>query len=59
MRKRGNYYLRITCVVSLCIGFWIVAGIYGLIFLIFIVFRRPIDRNFERHFMEMIKRKNK
>ena len=40
-------------------GFWIVAGIYGAGFLIFLIFRKSIDRNFEKHFVEMIKRKNK
>ena len=40
-------------------GFWIVAGIYGTGFLIFLIFRKSIDRNFEKHFVEMIKRKNK
>ena len=40
-------------------GYWIVAGIYGVVFLVFLVFRKSIDRNFERHFVEMIKRKHK
>ena len=40
-------------------GFWIVAGIYGAGFLIFLIFRKNIDRNFEKHFIEMIKRKQK
>ena len=40
-------------------GYWIVAGIYGLAFLIFLLFRKSIDRNFEKHFLEMIKRKDK
>jgi ABC-type phosphate/phosphonate transport system permease subunit len=40
-------------------GYWIVSGIYGFAFLVLIVFRKGIDRSFEKHFMEMIKRKNK
>ncbi len=40
-------------------GFWIVGGIYGLVFLILLLFRKSIDRNFEERFMEMIKRKQK
>ena len=40
-------------------GYWIVSGMYGVAFLVLIVFRKGIDRNFEKHFMEMIKRKNK
>lgn len=41
------------------IGYWIVAGIYGLAFLLFLLFRKPIDRSFEKHFLEMTKRKAK
>ncbi len=41
------------------VGFWIVSGIYGLAFLIFLVFRKSMDKNFEKHFIEMIKRKHK
>lgn len=40
-------------------GYWIVAGIYGLAFLIFLLFRKSIDRNFEKHFLEIIKRRDK
>jgi uncharacterized membrane protein YqjE len=40
-------------------GFWIVAAIYGVAFLIFLVFRESIRKNFERHFIEMTKRKHK
>ncbi len=40
-------------------GYWIVAGIYGLAFLVFLMFRKTIDRNFEKHFLEIIKRKDK
>jgi hypothetical protein len=40
-------------------GYWIVAGIYGVAFLIFIVFKKSIDRSFEKHFMEMIRSKQK
>jgi uncharacterized membrane protein YqjE len=41
------------------VGYWIVAGIYGLALLIFMIFRKSIDRNFENHFMDIIKRKHK
>jgi uncharacterized membrane protein YqjE len=40
-------------------GYWIVAGIYGLMFLVFLLFRKPIDKNFEKHFLEIFKRKDK
>ena len=40
-------------------GYWIVAGIYTLALLIFVLFRKSIDRNFENHFLNMIKRKHK
>jgi len=40
-------------------GYWIVAGLYGVAFLSFLVFRKVIDRNFEKHFVELIKRKAK
>jgi uncharacterized membrane protein YqjE len=40
-------------------GYWIVAGIYALALLVFIVFRKTVNENFERHFIEMIKRKQK
>jgi hypothetical protein len=40
-------------------GYWIVSGMYGVAFFIFLVFRRSIDRNFEKHFIEMIRRKRK
>lgn len=40
-------------------GYWIVAGVYGVAFLVFLVFRKDIDKNFERHFMDIIKRKQK
>ena len=40
-------------------GYWIVAGIYGLFFLIFLLFRKSIDRGFEKHFLELTKRKGK
>ena len=41
------------------VGYWIVAGIYATALLILVVFRKSIDRNFENHFMDMIKRKQK
>jgi fatty acid desaturase len=41
------------------VGYWIVAGIYGVAFLLFLMFRKAIDRSFEKHFLEIIKRKDK
>jgi len=41
------------------IGYWIVAGLYAVALLIFMIFRKGIDRNFENHFMDIIKRKHK
>jgi uncharacterized membrane protein YqjE len=41
------------------IGYWIVAGIYGIPCLIFIVFRKKIGHSFEQHLMEKIKTKRK
>jgi uncharacterized membrane protein YqjE len=41
------------------IGYWIVAGIYGVAFLVFLIFRDSLYQNFERHFLGMIKKKNK
>jgi uncharacterized membrane protein YqjE len=40
-------------------GYWIVSGVYLLAFIVFLVFRKPINENFEKHFSEMIKRKVK
>ncbi len=40
-------------------GYWIVAGIYGLAFLVFLLFRKTIDSNFEKYFLDVIKRKDK
>ena len=40
-------------------GYWIVAGIYGLGFLIFLIFRKPIHESFERQLSEMIKQQEK
>jgi len=39
------------------VGYWIVAGIYGIPCLIFIVFRKSIGHSMETHLMKMIKRK--
>jgi len=39
------------------IGYWAVAGIYGFVFAIFLVFRKTVSHNFEKHFSEMIRRK--
>ncbi len=41
------------------VGYWIVAGIYALALVLVILFRKDLDSNFEKHFMEMTKRKNK
>jgi uncharacterized membrane protein YqjE len=38
-------------------GYWIISMIYGVTFLIFLLFRKSIHRNFEKHFNEMIQRK--
>jgi Protein of unknown function (DUF1469). len=38
-------------------GYWMVAGGYGVGLLIVILLRKPIDRNFEKHLTEIIKRK--
>ena len=38
-------------------GYWIVAAIYGLTFFMLMIFRKDIDRNFGKRFMEMTKRK--
>lgn len=38
-------------------GYWIVGGIYGTGFILVLIFRKPIDRNFEKKLMEIIKRK--
>ncbi len=40
-------------------GYWLVAGFYGLLFLVLMVFRNNIYHYFERQFSEMIKRKGK
>ena len=40
-------------------GYWIVAGSYALAFLIFLVFRKPLEGLFERNFLDAIKRKPK
>lgn len=41
------------------IGYWIVAGIYLSGFLIFMIFRKGILQNFEKHLIERIKRREK
>ncbi len=38
-------------------GYWIVAGGYGVVLLLVVMLRKPIDRNFEKHLSEIIKRK--
>lgn len=37
-------------------GYLIVGGIYLVIFVLFIIFRKSIDRKFQRYFSEMIKK---
>jgi uncharacterized membrane protein YqjE len=41
------------------VGYWIVAGVYALGFLLFLLFRKSIDKIIEQRFMEMIKRRMK
>ncbi len=41
------------------IGYWIVAGIYGLPCLIFLLFRKSISIAFEKYFAKHIKHKEK
>jgi hypothetical protein len=41
------------------IGYWIVAGIYGLPCLVFILFRKSIGHSMETHLMKIIKSKKK
>lgn len=40
-------------------GYWIVAGIYGLPCVIFIIFRKDISNKFEQYMAQLIKRKEK
>lgn len=40
-------------------GFWIVAGIYGLILLLLLLFRKSIHGYFEQQLADMMKRKEK
>jgi uncharacterized membrane protein YqjE len=40
-------------------GYWIVAGIYAVIFLFLLVFREKIYQSFESQFSEIMKRKEK
>lgn len=41
------------------VGYWLVAGVYGLILLVLISFRKSIYHSFETHLSEMMKPKNK
>ncbi|MBX2897630.1 MAG: phage holin family protein [Cyclobacteriaceae bacterium] len=41
------------------IGYWIVAGIYGVPGFIFIIFRKKISQAFEQHMTTLMKRKGK
>jgi uncharacterized membrane protein YqjE len=40
-------------------GYWIVAAFYGVTFFLMIIFKKDIDSNFEKRFVEMTKRKEK
>jgi hypothetical protein len=40
-------------------GFWAVAGMYGIIFLLLLLFRKSIYEHFEQQLAEMMKRKEK
>ena len=40
-------------------GFWIVSGIYGMMGLIIVLFRKNIGRYFERYLIEQAKRQKK
>ena len=40
-------------------GFWAVAGLYGIMFLILLLFRKLISSHFEDQFSELFKRKPK
>jgi len=41
------------------VGYWIVAGLYGVPCLIFILFRKSIGQSMEAHLMKLIKSKKK
>jgi len=41
------------------IGYWSVAGLYGLLFLIIYLFRKSIYEKFEKQLMDVVKRKEK
>lgn len=55
----GLAHFIITYVNQSYIGYWAVAGLYGLFFLLVILFRRPIYEHFERQLLNAIKRKVK
>jgi len=40
-------------------GYWIVAGIYALAFLLVLIYQKPLYENIEKRFLEMTKRKEK
>jgi uncharacterized membrane protein YqjE len=40
-------------------GYWIIALIYAITFFVFLLFRKSMLKNFEKHFTEMIRRKEK
>lgn len=41
------------------IGYWSVAGFYGLLFLLLYLFRKSIYEKFEKQLMDVVKRKEK
>lgn len=41
------------------LGYWIVAGLYLVGLLVFMIFRTPILKNFEKHLADIIKRREK
>ena len=41
------------------IGYWIIAGLYGLPCLLFLLFRKPISKSFEKYFAKHLKHKEK
>ncbi len=55
----GLAHFIISYVHSAYIGYWSVAGLYGAFFLLLVLFRNSIYVQFEKKFMETIKRKAK
>lgn len=40
-------------------GYWSVAGLYALAFIVFLAFRKPINVNFEKYLTDTIRKKKK